>query len=96
MALFTSVVLVSGSRIAGVLARRKPSPPHWVNVLIDDEPKEATLPGIIGIGGTLFFGWGLMLCVVLAQANVPVGLYNTLKPLLEEQKRQEKLLSRAA
>ncbi|MEZ4678333.1 MAG: heavy metal translocating P-type ATPase [Caldilineaceae bacterium] len=43
-------------------------------------------PGIVGIAGTLLFGWGMGICVFLMQTSTPVGIYNALKPLLDEQK----------
>ena len=51
----------------------------------------ATLPGTIGIAGTLLFGWGITLCVFLVQISGPVGIYNALKPLLDERRSQEQL-----
>ena len=51
----------------------------------------ATLPGIMGIAGTLLFGWGMTLCVFLSQSSGPVGIYNALKPLLNERRSQEQL-----
>lgn len=42
----------------------------------------AVLPGAIGIAGTLLFGWGMTVCVLLTQGSTPVGLYNSIKPLL--------------
>lgn len=44
----------------------------------------AMLPGIIGIAGTLLFGWGMTFGVILMQSSTPVGLYNSIKPLLDE------------
>ncbi|MEZ4678329.1 MAG: heavy metal translocating P-type ATPase [Caldilineaceae bacterium] len=52
----------------------------------------AVVPGAIGIAGTFLFGWGMTLCVLLAQGSVPMGVYNALKPMLDERKRQENLL----
>lgn len=46
------------------------------------------LPSIIGIAGTLIWGWGLAVCVILIQASTPVGIYNGLKPLIDERKRK--------
>jgi len=43
----------------------------------------ATLPGVVGIAGTLLFGWGFTLCVFLLQASTPVALYNSIGPLLK-------------
>ncbi len=51
----------------------------------------AMLPGIVGIAGTLLFGWGMTVCVLLMQTSTPVGVYNAVKPLLDERKEQEKL-----
>ncbi|HRW11296.1 MAG TPA: HAD-IC family P-type ATPase, partial [Caldilineaceae bacterium] len=45
----------------------------------------AMTPGIIGIAGTLLFGWGMTICVLLMQTSTPVGIYNAVKPLLQEQ-----------
>lgn len=53
----------------------------------------ATLPGVIGIAGTLLFGWGITTSVILSQANIPVGIYNALQPLLAERKEAPKLLT---
>lgn len=53
----------------------------------------ATIPGVLGIAGTLLFGWGITTSVLLSQANIPVGIYNALKPLLDERKSQQKLLT---
>lgn len=52
----------------------------------------ATLPGVLGIAGTLLFGWGITTSVILSQVNIPMGIYNALKPLLAERKAQQKLL----
>ncbi|MEM7532945.1 MAG: heavy metal translocating P-type ATPase [Chloroflexota bacterium] len=46
----------------------------------------AVVPGFVGIAGTLVFGWGVMLSVLLSQASTPFGLYNALKPLISEQR----------
>ncbi|MEZ4662618.1 MAG: heavy metal translocating P-type ATPase [Caldilineaceae bacterium] len=51
----------------------------------------AVAPGAIGIAGTLLFGWGMGLCVLLAQGSSPAGIYNAVKPMLEERKQREKL-----
>jgi len=48
------------------------------------------VPGIVGIAGTLLFGWGMTICVLLTQTSTPVGIYNALKPMLDEQKEKEK------
>lgn len=42
------------------------------------------LPGIVGIAGTLLFGWGMTTCILLLQTSTPVGIYNAVKPLLDE------------
>ena len=52
-------------------------------------------PGIVGIAGTLLFGWGMTVCVFLMQTSTPVGVYNALKPLLDEQKNQTDLQTAA-
>jgi len=52
----------------------------------------STLPGVVGIAGTLLFGWGMGVCLLLTQLSTPIGLYNSLKPLLDERKSQEKAL----
>lgn len=44
----------------------------------------ATIPGVVGIAGTLLFSWGLTLSVLLSQCSMPVGIYNALKPLIDE------------
>lgn len=44
----------------------------------------AMLPGIVGIAGTFLFGWGMTACVLLMQTSTPVGIYNAVKPLLDE------------
>lgn len=49
----------------------------------------ATLPSVVGIAGTFLLGWGMTLCVFLYQANIPVGIYNALRPLLNEHTNQE-------
>lgn len=46
----------------------------------------SVLPGAIGIAGTLLFGWGMGICVLLAQGSTPVGVYNAIKPMLDERK----------
>ena len=46
----------------------------------------AVVPGFVGIAGTLAFGWGVTLSVLLSQVSTPFGLYNALKPLSGEQK----------
>jgi len=53
----------------------------------------AVVPGAIGIVGTFFFGWGMTLCVLLNQGSSPAGIYNAVRPMLEERKQQEKLLT---
>jgi len=50
------------------------------------------VPGIVGIAGTLLFGWGMAICVFLMQTSTPVGVYNALKPLLDEKKHRKELL----
>lgn len=50
----------------------------------------AVLPGVFGIAGTLLFGWGVGICVVLMQTSTPVGIYNSLKPILDERANREK------
>ncbi|MEZ4662623.1 MAG: hypothetical protein R2911_34155 [Caldilineaceae bacterium] len=45
----------------------------------------SVLPGAIGIAGTLLFGWGMGICVLLSQGSTPVGVYNAVKPMLDEQ-----------
>ena len=42
----------------------------------------AVLPGALGIAGTLLFGWGMTICVLLTQGSTPIGIYNSIKPLL--------------
>ncbi|MCB9147697.1 MAG: heavy metal translocating P-type ATPase [Caldilineaceae bacterium] len=51
------------------------------------------VPGALGIAGTLLFGWGMGICVLLSQGSTPVGIYNAIKPMLDEQKQQEQLLA---
>ncbi|MEZ4713381.1 MAG: heavy metal translocating P-type ATPase [Caldilineaceae bacterium] len=46
----------------------------------------SVLPGALGIAGTLLFGWGMGICVLLSQGSTPVGVYNAIKPMLDEQK----------
>ncbi|MEZ4734803.1 MAG: heavy metal translocating P-type ATPase [Caldilineaceae bacterium] len=50
-------------------------------------------PGIVGIAGTLLFGWGMAICVLLMQSSTPVGIYNAVKPLLDEQKHSSRLIA---
>lgn len=50
-----------------------------------------TIPGLIGIGDTLLWGWGITTSVILSKVNIPVGIYNALQPLLAEQKVQKLL-----
>lgn len=45
-------------------------------------------PGLVGIAGTLLFGRGMKICVLLMQSSTPVGIYNAVKPLLYEQKQR--------
>lgn len=52
----------------------------------------AILPSVVGIMGTLVFAWGMTLCVFLIQVSTPVGIYNALKPLLNDDNHQVKLL----
>jgi len=52
----------------------------------------ATIPGVLGIAGTLLFGWGITTSVILSQVNIPVGIYNALQPLLAERKKSPRLL----
>lgn len=44
----------------------------------------ALLPSALIITGTLCFGWGLTAAVFLTQTTVPIAIYNTLRPLLNE------------
>ncbi len=53
----------------------------------------ATIPPVLGIASTLCLGWGFGTAVVLSQVNLPVGVYNALRPLLDEEKRRQKLLA---
>lgn len=53
----------------------------------------AMLPGIVGIAGTFLFGWGMTACVLLMQTSTPVGIYNAVKPLLDEHNEVPKLLT---
>ncbi|MEZ4734813.1 MAG: HAD-IC family P-type ATPase [Caldilineaceae bacterium] len=53
----------------------------------------ATIPPVLGIASTLCLGWGFGIAVVLSQVNLPVGVYNALRPLLDEEKRRQKLLA---
>lgn len=46
-------------------------------------------PSIIGIAGTLLFGWGVPVCMLLVQVSIPVALYNTLQPLVIERNGHE-------
>lgn len=50
-------------------------------------------PGVIGIAGTLLFGWGMTICVFLMQASTPVGIYNAVKPLLDERKARSAFIA---
>jgi Cu2+-exporting ATPase len=52
----------------------------------------AVVPPVLGIASTLFLGWGFGIAVVLSQVNLPVGIYNALRPLLDEEKNRQKLL----
>jgi Cu2+-exporting ATPase len=52
----------------------------------------AVVPPVLGIASTLFLGWGFGIAVVLSQVNLPVGIYNALRPLLDEEKTRQKLL----
>lgn len=49
-----------------------------------------TLPGLIGIAGTLLLGWGLTLCVFLTNTSTPFGIYNAVRPLRDLRKMPEK------
>jgi Cu2+-exporting ATPase len=51
----------------------------------------AVVPPVLGIASTLFLGWGFGIAVVLSQVNLPVGIYNALRPLLDEEKNRQKL-----
>lgn len=53
----------------------------------------ATIPLVLGIASTLFLGWGFGIAVVLSQVNLPVGVYNALRPLFDEEKRRQTLLA---
>ncbi|MEM7538936.1 MAG: heavy metal translocating P-type ATPase [Chloroflexota bacterium] len=50
----------------------------------------AMIPGIFGITGTIFLGWGMTLSVWISQLNLPVGIYNALKPLVDERRNQDR------
>lgn len=47
----------------------------------------STLPGVVGIAGTLLFGWGMGVCLFLTQVSAPVGLYNAAKPMMDNRKK---------
>ena len=49
----------------------------------------STVPCLIGIAGTFLFGWGMTICLFLYQSNMPIGVYNALKPLLDERQQLE-------
>ncbi len=51
----------------------------------------AVLPGALGMAGTLLFGWGIGICVLLSQGSTPVGIYNAIKPMLDQRKSQQRL-----
>ena len=53
----------------------------------------AVIPPVLGVASTLFLGWGFGIAVILSQVNLPFGVYNALRPLLDEQKTQHKLLA---
>ncbi|MEM7531803.1 MAG: heavy metal translocating P-type ATPase [Chloroflexota bacterium] len=48
-------------------------------------------PGVLGIACTLLFGLGLTTGVILYQVVTPVGVYNALKPLMDERKEGRRL-----
>lgn len=50
-------------------------------------------PGVISIVGTLLFGWGMTICVLLMQTSTPIGIYNAVKPLLDERKAHSTLIA---
>ncbi|MCB0061537.1 MAG: heavy metal translocating P-type ATPase [Caldilineaceae bacterium] len=52
----------------------------------------SVLPGALGIAGTLLFGWGMGICVLLSQGSTPVGVYNAIKPMLDENQSQQLLV----
>lgn len=52
----------------------------------------SVLPGALGIAGTLLFGWGMGICVLLSQGSTPVGVYNAIKPILDESQSQQMLV----
>ncbi|MEZ4734800.1 MAG: HAD-IC family P-type ATPase [Caldilineaceae bacterium] len=54
----------------------------------------SVLPGVIGIAGTLLFGWGMAICVLLSQGSTPVGVYNAIKPMLDENQSQQMLVNK--
>ena len=84
MALFAALTLAGGALAIGAVTRRKPDPPRLVNVLTN--LIASIVPGVLGIAGTLLFGWGMGICVLLSQGSTPVGVYNAVKPMLDEQK----------
>ncbi|HHC73938.1 MAG TPA: heavy metal translocating P-type ATPase [Thiothrix sp.] len=51
----------------------------------------STLPGVVGIAGTFLFGWGMGVCLFLTQVSTPIGIYNSIKPLLKKNKSNSKI-----
>jgi Cu2+-exporting ATPase len=45
------------------------------------------VPSSIGIVGTFLFGWSMLVCVLIVQGSLPVGVYSALRPLLDGQTR---------
>ena len=49
---------------------------------------------MIGIASTLRFDWGIGRCVLLAQGSTLVGVYNAVKPMSDEGRNQQRLVSK--
>ncbi|MEM7532178.1 MAG: heavy metal translocating P-type ATPase [Chloroflexota bacterium] len=49
----------------------------------------STIPSFLGMACTFFFGWGFTTTAIVAQLSKPLGIYNSLKPLFEQQFQPE-------
>jgi heavy metal translocating P-type ATPase len=47
----------------------------------------ATMPGVLIMGGALFFGLGFLPSVLLLQVSVPYAMYNSMRPILAATRR---------
>lgn len=53
----------------------------------------ATIPNVAGIACTLLFGWGMTFAPWFAEASMPIGIYNAIRPLMRKSNGKESLVS---